>query len=162
MPAIPTFSSSEEVGSFPLIMKSVDGHGGQEVYLIHSKEEALAVAYKNKRYVYQKYCPNSGDLRLFVLNKKVVGAVLRQSKNDFRSNFSLGGEVTAYQPEKVIIEIAIKVATLLDADYIGVDFIKVEDKWCINEIEDPVGARMLYKTSNIDVIKLLVDYICSL
>ena len=112
--------------------------------------------------MYQKYCPNSGDLRLFVLNKKVVGAVLRQSKNDFRSNFSLGGEVTAYQPEKVIIEIAIKVATLLDADYIGVDFIKVEDKWCINEIEDPVGARMLYKTSNIDVIKLLVDYICSL
>ena len=161
VPVIPTFSSSEEVGSFPLVMKSVDGHGGLEVYLVDSKEEAETFKNKNKRYVYQKYYPNEGDLRLYVLGKQVIGAVYRHSKGDFRSNFSLGGEVKAYEPEQEIMDVAIKVASLLNADYIGVDFIKIDNKWCVNEIEDPVGARMLYKTSSIDVIELLANYICS-
>ena len=162
IPVIPTFSSLEEVGSYPLIMKSVDGHGGQEVFLINTREEAETFKKQNKRYVYQKYYPNEGDLRLYVLNKEVAGAVYRHNKNDFRSNFSLGGDVVNYNPEKEIVDIATNVAELLNADYIGVDFIKVDNKWCVNEIEDPVGARMLYKTSNVDVIELLVNYICSL
>ena len=162
MPLVPTFSSLEEVGSFPLIMKSVDGHGGQEVYLNNDKKAAETNKKENKRYVYQRYYPNNSDLRLYVLNKQVIGAVLRQNKNDYRSNFSLGGEVKAYKPSKRLMDLAIKVATLLNADYIGVDFIKANNRWCINEVEDPVGARMLYKTSNIDVVDLFVDYICSL
>ena len=162
MPVVPSFSSLEEVGEFPLIMKSVDGHGGQEVYLIKDKKAAETNKKANKRYVYQRYYPNNSDLRLYVLNKQVIGAVLRQNKNDYRSNFSLGGEVKAYKPSQRLVGLATKVATLLNADYIGVDFIKVNNKWCINEVEDPVGARMLYKTSDIDVVELFVDYICSL
>ena len=160
--AIATFSSLEEINEFPLVMKSVDGHGGQEVFLVNSKEEAETFKKQNKQYVYQKYYPNLGDLRLYVLNKKVIGAVYRHNKDDFRSNFSLGGEVTTYEPEQELVDTAIKTASLLNADYIGVDFIKVDNNWCVNEIEDPVGARMLYKTSNVDAIKLLTDYICSL
>ncbi len=157
--AIPTFSSLEELNYYPSIMKSVDGHGGQEVYLIDSKEEAETFKKKNKQYVYQKYYPNDGDLRLYVLDKKVIGAVYRHNKTDFRSNFSLGGEVVNYKPDQEVVDAAIKVASLLNADYIGVDFINIEGKWLINEIEDPVGARMLYKTSDIDVISLLVEHI---
>ena len=156
---IPTFSSLEELNYFPAIMKSVDGHGGREVYLINSKEEAETFKKKNKQYVYQKYYPNDGDLRLYVLDKKVIGAVYRHNKTDFRSNFSLGGEVVNYKPDQEVVDVAIEVASLLNADYIGVDFINIEGKWLINEIEDPVGARMLYKTSDIDVISLLVDHI---
>ena len=162
LPVIPSFSSLEEVGEFPLIMKSVDGHGGQEVFLIKNQKDAETKQKENKRYVYQKYYSNNSDLRLYVLNKQVIGAVLRQNKKDYRSNFSLGGEVQTYKPSQRIVDLAIKAATLLNADYIGVDFIKVNNRWCINEVEDPVGARMLYKTSKIDVIKLLTDYICSL
>ena len=162
IPVIPSFSSLEEVGTFPLIMKSVDGHGGKEVFLIKSKAEAETFKKLNKRYVYQKFYPNEGDLRLYVLNKHVVGAVYRRGKDDFRSNFSLGGEVMTYEPNKEIVDLAIKISELLNADYIGVDFIKINNKWVVNEIEDPVGARMLYKTSNINTIELLVDYIVSL
>lgn len=159
---IPTFSSLEEIDTFPIVMKSVDGHGGQEVYLINKKEEVKQYQKQNRRYVYQKYYPNDGDLRLYVLNKKVIGAVYRHNKDSFKSNFSLGGEVEAYEPEKEITDLATRIASLLDADYIGVDFIKVNKEWRVNEIEDPVGARMLYKTSNIDVVELLANYICSL
>ena len=112
--------------------------------------------------IYQKFYKNQGDLRLYLSNKKVVGAVIRNSDKDFRSNFSLGGSVKPYEPEKEVVAIAERIAQLLNADYIGVDFLKVNNKWMVNEIEDPVGARMLYKTSNIDVISLYVNYIFSL
>ena len=113
----------------------------------------------NKRFVYQKYYGHCDDLRLYVLNKKSVGAVIRHNAKDFRSNYSLGGDVQSYQPEKELVETATKVAKLLNADYIGVDFIKVNNIWLINEIEDPVGARMLYQTSDIDIIQLYLEYI---
>ena len=31
--------------------------------------------------------------------------------------------------------------------------------WVLNELEDPVGARMLYSLSDIDVAKTLIEYI---
>ena len=54
-----------------------------------------------------------------------------------------------------------KVACFLRSDFIGVDFIKDENAWKINEIEDPVGSRMLYQVSNIDIVSLFCAYIAN-
>ena len=156
---IPSFLSIVEIDQFPAVMKSVDGHGGQEVFLLNAKEDAKLYQKPNKRYIFQNFYPNDGDLRLYVLNKKVIGAVIRHNELDFRSNFSLGGEVSEYQPEEELIKTAERIALLLNADYIGVDFLKVKNQWLANEIEDPVGARMLFKASGLDVTSLLTDYI---
>ena len=159
---IPSFLSFEEVNGLPTIMKSVDGHGGEEVFLLTAKEDIFLYRKPNKTYLFQPYLKNDGDLRIYVLNKQVVGAVLRHNKNDFRSNFSLGGEVEAYQTEEELVKTAEKIATLLNADYIGVDFLKVDNQWLANEIEDPVGARMLFKALNLDASVILTDYISNL
>ena len=143
----------------PFIMKTTDGHGGQEVYLINSLDEIEKYQKNDKKYIYQNFYKNSGDLRVYVLNKKVIGCVLRNNNNDFRSNFSLGGKITAYEPEQSILDKAIQIAKLLDSSYIGVDFLKVDNEWLVNEIEDPVGARMLYKAYGIDAASLLVEHI---
>ena len=60
-----------------------------------------------------------------------------------------------------MVDIAIKISKLLDATYIGVDFLVKGDNICLNEIEDPVGARMLYKTSSIDIVNLFIKQIKS-
>lgn len=156
---IPSFLSFEEVNSLPTIMKSVDGHGGEEVFLLKAKEDISLYQKPDKNYIFQPYLENEGDLRLYVLNKKVVGAVLRHNKKDFRSNFSLGGDVKAYEPDSELIKTAELIATALNADYIGVDFLKINNQWLANEIEDPVGGRMLYKVAGIDASILLCDYI---
>lgn len=145
--------------SYPLVMKSVDGHGGQDVFLIKKEEDIAKYQKPGKQYIFQEFYKNNGDLRLYVLNKKVIGAVLRNNDSDFRSNFSLGGEVKAYEPEQELVDTAIEIAKSLNADYIGVDFLRAGDKWLVNEIEDPVGARMLYKASGIDAISLFIEYI---
>ena len=145
---------------YPYIMKSLDGHGGQEVYLIKNEQERLEILKKSqKHFIYQRYLPNSKDVRVYVLNNQVIAAVERENSKDYRSNFSLGGNVKAYQPSQEMVDIAIKVSKLLGSTYIGVDFLIDGDNIYLNEIEDPVGARMLYKTSNIDIINLFIKEI---
>ena len=144
----------------PFIMKSLDGHGGQEVYLINNEQERLELIKKSqKHFIYQRYLSNCQDVRVYVLNNQVVAAVERKNANDYRSNFSLGGEVRTYQPSQEMVDTAIKVSKLLSATYIGVDFLIDGSNIYLNEIEDPVGARMLYKTSNIDIINLFIKEI---
>ena len=152
-PCLETFLDSNKL-SFPFVMKSVDGHGGSEVYLISSEDEMEPV---DKEYIYQGYLANNGDVRLYVLNNKIIGAVKRKNGHDFRSNFSLGGEVEIYEPSKEMINIALKIAELLKSDYIGVDFIIYDKGFVVNEIEDPVGAKMLFKVMGIDAVSLFIE-----
>ena len=160
IPCVRSFVSLDNI-DFPCIMKSINGHGGQEVFLISSKSEAEDISKKyNKAFIYQKYYKNSGDVRLYLLDKKIVAGVLRHNDKDFRSNYSLGGNVSAFVPPIEMQNAAKKITQIIDADFIGVDFLMVDGHYLVNEIEDPVGSRMLYKTSQIDIACLFVSYIC--
>lgn len=154
-PCLETSLESKDI-SFPLVMKSLDGHGGKEVYLINSEDE---LKLSDKKFIYQEYLANNGDVRLYVLNKKVIGAVKRSNGKDFRSNYSLGGEIEEYNPSKEMKDIAIKISDILDADYIGVDFFIYDKGFIVNEIEDPVGARMLLKANGVDAVSLFIKHI---
>ena len=41
------------------------------------------------------------------------------------------------------------------------DFLFTKDGLVLNEIENVVGARMVYSKTNINVAKLLIEYICA-
>lgn len=155
-PCLDTFLNIDEVGSYPLVMKSRSGHGGNEVFLINNKEEANNT---DDKYIYQRYIPNNGDIRLYVLNQQVIASIKRKSEIDFRNNYSLGGKVELFDASEEMKAIAIKISKLLNADYIGVDFLLTKDGYFVNEIEDPVGARMLYQVTDIDIIKLFIECI---
>lgn len=149
---------------YPAVVKSVDGHGGSEVFLVKSEaeeKEALAnvTHSSNKHFIRQEVAKDLGvDKRVYIIGNKIVAAVLRTS-DDFRSNFSLGGqaklsEVTD-QEQKMI-------GSLLDgiyADYVGLDLIYNMGQPVFNEMEDAVGARMLYNSSSVDIIKMFAEHI---
>lgn len=159
-PVLKTSLDIKDFNQYPLVMKSLNGHGGNEVYLINSESDIDKITSKtSKKFLYQEYLPNEGDLRVYVLNQQVIGAVKRSNQKDFRSNYSLGGEVVFINPKQEIINAALKISRLLNADYIGIDFLITENAFFVSEIEDPVGARMLYQTSSIDIIKLFITHI---
>ena len=161
-PCLETSLSKKYAIDFPYVVKSVDGHGGQEVYLVKNEEDQQNLDLKeDKKYIYQKFIPHVYDVRLYILNHQLIGAVKRENYNDFRSNYSLGGEVSSYNPPHEMVDIAITISTLLHADYIGVDFIIKDNTFVLNEIEDPVGSRMLYQTSEVDIVSLFIDFIKS-
>ncbi len=159
-PYMKTYSSIDEVNFFPFIAKPRDGHGGNGVYLFSSKEEYLdKVDIKDRpKYIFQKPSSDLGiDLRVYILNKKIYGSVLRKAKEgEFRSNFSLGGNVTYFEHPIEVREMALNIANEFDSFFVGIDFIVDKGNWIVNEMEDPVGTRMLYQTSSKNVVS---DYV---
>lgn len=139
----------------PLVMKPIDGKGGRDVIFIKDGTPP-----EKEGFVYQKPATDLGkDLRVWLIGGKIIGAVLRESKNDFRANFCLGGSATPYILSDEEIALIDKISNLLEYDYIGIDFLFNDGKIIFNEIEDSVGARMLYKLNNIDIVKMYCSYI---
>lgn len=52
-----------------------------------------------------------------------------------------------------------KISSIIGGDYIGIDFIFNENHLVFNEVEDTVGARMVYDKTDIDILKLYCEHI---
>ena len=52
-----------------------------------------------------------------------------------------------------------RIVDKLSLDYAGIDFTFNNEKAVFNEIEDAVGARMLYQVSDIDIVEMYIKYI---
>lgn len=148
---------------FPYVLKSVDGHGGSEVFLVKTEEEKnkLKAEYSSgRRFVSQKFCSSPGrDLRVYVLGGKVLAGAMRSSSSDFRSNYSLGGTAEIVQVPPNITSVAERIAAKLQSDFVGVDFIFDGDDAVVNEVEDVVGTRMLYDLTDLDAAEEYAKYI---
>ena len=59
----------------------------------------------------------------------------------------------------VIMGIYDKVISLFDIGFVGIDFMFSDGKMILNEIEDVVGARMLYHLTDLDVVDIYVEHI---
>lgn len=138
----------------PFVKKPVDGHGGQGVILCHNTNDY------DDTMVCQKPASDLGrDVRVWVLGGKIIASILRISDRDFRSNYCLGGGAEIYHlSDEEILQVK-KIISLLEGDYYGIDFVFNGGKIVFNEIEDTVGARMVYDKTDIDIIKMYCDYI---
>ena len=146
----------------PFIIKSRNGHGGSEVFWISGKDDMNKIELANAGgYIVQKPVSEPGvDVRVYVLGDQVIAGVKRTSQTDFRSNFSLGGQVELFSPTNEQLAIIEKLQKNIAADYAGFDFILHEGRWILNEIEDAVGARMLYSLCNYDIGEKFIEHIC--
>lgn len=169
IPVLPTRLLAEEVPSetaaYPCVLKSRDGHGGAEVYLATNGREyaqaANALTSAGKQGIVQAQNTTLGkDVRLYALGGEIVAGVLRTSERDFRSNFSLGGQVQPFEADERQRAIVAKLHEKLRFDYVGVDFLPDgAGGWVLNEIEDTAGARMLYQTSSVDIAALFMRHV---
>lgn len=142
------------------VVKTVDGHGGQEVFLLSPKDCDLRLELKQIKakttsdFVIQPLLGSKHqDLRVYVLGKQILAAVLRTSRDGFKANYSLGGSVTEYFLSEEEIKKVKQIIDHFNFDLVGIDFILDDDNTLIfNEIEDVVGARMLYECTKIDIV----------
>lgn len=138
----------------PVVKKARGGKGGTEVFMLHKAEP-----FENG-FVYQKPASDLGrDLRVWLIGGEIIASVLRQSETDFRSNFCLGGSASVYSLSDEERELVKKISSLVSYDYIGIDFVFNRGKIVFNEIEDTVGARMVYDKTDIDIISKYCKYI---
>ncbi len=147
---------------YPYVLKSCTGHGGTQVFMVQNDTDAknASQALAGIPSVLQEPVSDLGkDLRVYVLGKQVIASMLRVSKNDFRSNFCLGGSAVPYilsSREQKIVE---TFADALPFGLVGIDLIFHHGKAVFNEIEDVVGCRMLYSMTDIKPVERYLDYI---
>ena len=161
IPTTYTVKAEEEL-EYPFVLKSVDGHGGSQVFMVTDDEsyQQAKLQLDGKTCIKQRVCSDVGkDLRVYSLKGKVLAGALRTSDTDFRSNFSLGGKATKVKVPNACKKIIKKLYKELKFDFVGVDFIFHNSKPVLNEIEDPVGCRMLYSFGKIEPIKEYLKHI---
>lgn len=162
---VPTYSSITEIATYPVVFKTVDGHGGQEVMLCHNATELTKVLseFKGRQTIIQPYIEsNAQDVRVWLLGSKVIGAVLRSGTNDFKSNYTLGGSIAKFDLPASLKHAVQTITAALQSDYIGIDFLKAADgTFYFNELEDPVGAKSYYELFNDQLAVYLIHYIKS-
>ena len=149
------------------VIKTTDGHGGDEVYILddflHIQNTKVDENLRKDMVLQPLVNGDNKDLRVYILDNKIVGCVLRQSNTSFKSNYSLGGSICSYTLSKDEENNVRKIIDLFKENtkeypgkgifYGGIDFIiDKRGKLLFNEIEDVVGSRMLYNTSNIDIV----------
>ena len=94
---------------FPVVVKTLSGSQGSGVFLCEGRQnfedlmELIRATQSNANLIFQEFIADSRgrDIRIFVIGGRVVAAMERRSVNDnFKANFSLGGEVVPFKPDR--------------------------------------------------------------
>ncbi|WP_067727272.1 ATP-grasp domain-containing protein [Oceanobacillus damuensis] len=161
------FSSKDNIPdtppfSYPFIVKEVSGRSGKQVYYIENPKDWM----KCKTTIQTDIILQSADvqlgkdLRVFIVGKEIVGAVLRESSSDFRANYKLGGSAKLYNLKEHEKEQIYKIIVHFDFGMVGIDFlIGHNGELLFNEIEDVVGSRTLSATSDINILEKYMAFI---
>ena len=154
--------------NFPVIIKTLSGSFGAGVFLAETKkqfEQLLKMAEITKpsyNIIVQEFIKDSWgkDLRVFILNGKVIGCMMRQaSDDDFRANISRGGKGIPYQIDDDIEWLGGESARLLGLDIAGVDLLFDGEGYSICEVNSSPGFEGMDKFTKTNIAEQIVTYV---
>lgn len=142
----------KKVGNkFPIIVKTLTGAEGVGVSKIESYESLKSVLQTlwkyNAEIIIQEYLEIKNDVRVLVLNGKVVAAAMRgKAPKDFRTNLAQGAEGGPYELSEEEKQIAEKAADVFGTYYVGVDMVLSNGKPYIIELNASPGSGNVYRS----------------
>jgi ribosomal protein S6--L-glutamate ligase len=146
------------VGGPPLIVKLLEGTQGKGVVLAETKKAAESVinAFKslNANILVQEFIKEADgkDLRLFVVDGKVVATIQREAMaGEFRANIHLGGTASIIKPTAEEKKIAIRAAKAMDLRVAGVDIIRSSKGPLLLEVNSSPGLEGIEGATNKDI-----------
>lgn len=156
----------DSVGGAPLIIKLLEGTQGYGVVLAPTEKAAQSIieAFHSMkaRVIVQEFIQESkgADIRAFIVNNKVVGAMKRQGKEgEFRSNLHQGGSGTLTKLTKAEREAALKAAKAMRLPIAGVDLLQSARGPLILEVNSSPGLEGIEKATEKDVAGSVVRYV---
>ena len=151
------------VGGSPLIIKLLEGTQGKGVVLAETKKAAESVinAFKslNANILVQEFIKEADgkDLRLFVIDGKVVAAIQRTAPpGEFRANVHLGGVASIIRPTSAEKRIAIKATKAMGLDVAGVDIIRSSKGPLLLEVNSSPGLEGIETATNKDIAEMMI------
>lgn len=148
----------------PVVIKEVYGSFGQQVYLAETTDEAFDIVGKLgcKEFLIQEFIKESKgkDIRVNVVGGKVIASMLRENKEDFRSNITNGGTAFSYTPTQKECEIAISACRAVGLDFAGVDVLFGENGVpYICEINSNPHFKSTFGATGINLADYIMEYI---
>lgn len=156
----------ESVGGAPLILKLLEGTQGLGVVLAetHNAANSVMEAFEglNARVIAQQFIKESGgaDIRAFVVDGVVVGAMKRQGKEgEFRSNLHRGGTASIIELSDKEELTAIRAAKAMGLGVAGVDMLQSSNGPLVLEVNSSPGLEGIERATNKNIAKEIIKYI---
>lgn len=153
-------------GGAPLVLKILEGTQGVGVVLVDSEKAAKSVLDAfygmDVNLLVQEFIEEAGgaDIRAFIVNNEVVGAMKRQgAEGDFRSNLHQGGSATSYKLSRKEKATALAAAKAMGLGICGVDMILSSRGPLVMEVNSSPGLEGIEKSTKIDIAGKIMDYI---
>ncbi len=101
----------------------------------------------------QRFIQHPGwDLRVFVLQGRVLAAMQRMNAKDWRTNVAQGGKAIPVSLPKELADLALRATRASSAIIAGVDLIADElGRWCVIEVNAVPGWKSLSSVTGIDI-----------
>lgn len=152
---------AERLG-FPFIIKEGRGSFGQQVYLVHTIEEARDTLEKigPRPALCQRFIAESTgrDVRAYVVGGRVVASMQRLSLNgDFRANIGAGGTAKQHVLSKEGEEMSVKACELLGLDFAGVDLLFSKDGPLLCEVNSNAHFEALEKVTGVSPAPFIIE-----
>ena len=156
----------EAVGGTPVIIKLLEGTQGLGVVLAETDNAAESVieAFNGlkSRVIVQEFIKEAGgaDIRAFVVDGVVVGAMKRQAKKgEFRSNLHRGATAEVIQLSVEEENTALKAARAMGLGICGVDLLQSSQGPLILEVNSSPGLEGIEKATGKDIAKSIIQYV---
>ncbi len=156
----------DSVGGPPLIVKLLEGTQGVGVVLAPTRNAAESVIQAfhglRARIIVQEFIEESkgSDIRAFVVDGKVVGAMKRISEEgEFRSNLHRGGTSELIKLSKQERRAALTAANAMGLAVAGVDMLQSERGAMVLEVNSSPGLEGIERATQQDLAGKIVSYI---
>lgn len=156
----------KQLGGAPLIIKLLEGTQGLGVVLAETEKASKSVIEAfhglKARIIVQEFIKEAkaADIRAFVINGEVVGAIKRQGKEgEFRSNIHRGGSAAPIKLTRSEKAAAVKAADSMGLDIAGVDLLQSNRGPLILEVNSSPGLKGIESGTGIDIAGKIIDFV---
>jgi ribosomal protein S6--L-glutamate ligase len=107
----------------------------------------------------QRFVEHGGcDVRIMVLDGKVLGGMRRRSPHDFRTNVAREATAEPHQPTPLEVDLALKAATIAGTFIAGIDLLYDRDQNCyVIEVNAVPGWQAFGRVNQIDVATTMMQ-----
>lgn len=156
----------EQVGGAPVVIKLLEGTQGIGVILAETHKSAKSVIESflalKANILVQEFIKEAGgaDIRAFIVDGKIVGAMKRQGlPGEFRSNLHRGGSANVIELTKEERETAIKAAKKLGLAIAGVDMLQSSRGALVMEVNSSPGLEGIEGATGVDIAGKIIEYV---
>lgn len=154
--------------AYPAVLKPVTGSWGRLLARVHNRDSAEAIlehrqtlgGYNHHIYYVQEYVDKPGrDIRAFVVGKRTIAAIYRESEH-WITNTARGGKATNCPVSDSVNEICLRAAQAVGGGILAVDLLEdAHGNYIVNEINHTMEFRNSSEPTGVDIAQEVIDFV---